>query len=204
VPTLGCKFEQKPDIRLRQSYAKGIPDSSQKYRAHQAHAAWSSSSKGYKEIPEFAHRNAGVAIIMKNALLLCRTHKPDWSSIAKPHSAVGEADRIIDRILRHVVDPDLRDEDETAPPIKVIQETVRLIRGAEKVLDGMPPGQVSTFYGEINVAWRNGDRIVRLACFPERPSVIQSGSLSLPLGSYRSEENPTPELLANRINSLGH
>jgi hypothetical protein len=101
-----------------------------------------------------------------------------------------------------VVDPDLRDEDESAPTLPVIQEAAQFVRGAEKLLSTMPPAQVSTFYGEINITWRVGDRIVRFACFPDRPSLLQTGSLSLPVGSYRLEENPTPELLADKISDL--
>jgi hypothetical protein len=155
-----------------------------------------------KEFPELAHCGAEVSIKTSIGLVLGKMHKPSWSRVINTAPPSREADEIIQRILYVAVDPELRDEDESAPTFKVIQETVRLIRGAEKLLDAMPSWQVSTFYGEINITWRVGERIVRLACFPERPSVIQSGSLSLPVGSYRSEENPTAEMLADRINSL--
>ena len=66
----------------------------------------------------------------------------------------------------------------------------------------IPQGQVSVFFGELNITWRSGDRIVRLACFPDRPGLVQTGSLSMPVGSYRSEVNPTAELLAERLDAL--
>lgn len=214
-----CEFEQRPDVRLRRSYAKGIPDFSQKLRAQQVLYTWYPLTKACvspavtvipnqvwlwksKEFPELEYCGAEASIKTKIGVALGRIHKPNWSRVIDTAPGSGKADEIIQRILYAAVDPDLRDEDESAPTFKVIQETVRLIRGAEKLLDAMPSGQVSTFYGEINITWRAGERIVRLACFPERPSVVQSGSLSLPVGSYRSEENPTAELLADRINSL--
>jgi len=189
-------------MRLRRSYAKSIPGYPQKYQVREVIAAWSPSGKAYKEPPESFYAGARTAIVSKKPALVRRTLKPAWFSARKPTPAIREADKIVDRILHIAVDPDLRDEDESAPPLKVVQEAVELVRGAEKLLDAMPYGQVSSFYGEINITWRVGDRIVRLACFPDRSSVVQTGSLSLPLGSHRSEQNPTAEMLADKIGSL--
>jgi hypothetical protein len=114
----------------------------------------------------------------------------------------AEADMVIQHMFYAVVDPELRDENEPAPTCDVIQKTFQLIYGADRLLDVMPYGQVSTFFGEINVTWRDGDRIVRLACFQDRPSVVQTGSLSDPIGRYKSKANPTPLLLANELKNL--
>ena len=115
---------------------------------------------------------------------------------------VRTADKLIQRILELSRRPELRDEGEPAPAQQVIEQAIQLIRDADGLMLEMPSGQVSVFFGEVNVTWRAGDRIVRLACFPNRPSVIQTGCLSLPLGSYRSEPNPTGQLLAARLESL--
>jgi hypothetical protein len=94
------------------------------------------------------------------------------------------------------------DEDEMAPPPPVIAEAVRIVQEAAGLLsDEMPHGRVSTFWGEVNVTWRSGENIVRLACFPNRENLVQVGSLSSPLGSYRSEF-ATAELLASRLEEL--
>lgn len=118
------------------------------------------------------------------------------------NSLVQEGDKLIQRILDISQQPELRDEDEPAPTQQVIEQAIHLIRDADNLMVEMPSGQVSVFFGEVNVTWRAGDRIVRLACFPNRPSVIQTGYLSLPLGSYRSEPNPTAQLLAARLEAL--
>jgi hypothetical protein len=116
--------------------------------------------------------------------------------------ASAKAEKIIRQILEAAIDPDLRDENEPAPNREVIKKTIRLIECADELLGTMPAAQVSTFFGEINITWRAGDRIVRLACFPDRPSIVQTGSVSLPIGHYESEANPTPSLLAEKLKNL--
>jgi hypothetical protein len=112
------------------------------------------------------------------------------------------AERIIQHIFYAAVEPELRDENEPAPNCGVIQKAFQLISGVDRLLDVLPYGQVSTFFGEINVTWRGGDRIVRLACFPDRPSIVQIGSLAEPVGRYVSTENPTTEHLAEELGRL--
>jgi hypothetical protein len=101
--------------------------------------------------------------------------------------------------LYSAVDPDLRDEDECAPSFRIVKESVRLVLDATKLLDAIPPAQVSTFFGEINITWRFGERIVRLALFENRPAIVQTGSLSEPMGRYESQENPSAATLAEKL-----
>src|SRR5581483_9188267 len=100
---------------------------------------------------------------------------------------------------------DLFDEGEKAPSAHVVSEASRLIQEAAISLDRMgyvmPPGNVSAFFGEINISWQSDDSIVRLACFENAPSLVQTGRISEP-GSYRSEQNPDGALLAQRLSSL--
>ena len=111
-----------------------------------------------------------------------------------------EVDRIAAQIRAISQNDDLRDEDEPPPPQRVIEEAIRLIRGAsDRMLGAMAPAQVSTFFGELNVTWKVSGKIVRLACFPDRATVMQTGSLSMPLGSYKSEPNPSPATLAEQL-----
>jgi hypothetical protein len=115
----------------------------------------------------------------------------------------GEADRIATRILALAHDTTLRDEDEPSPSPAVVEQSTRLIReAANYVLGSMPPAKVAVFFGEVNVTWKSGNQVVRLAFFPDRPSVLQIGSLALPVGSYQSQPNPTPQLVAQRLNNL--
>jgi hypothetical protein len=118
------------------------------------------------------------------------------------HEMSAGAEMIVQHIFYAAVDPELRDENERAPSCEVIQRTFQLIYAADKLLGMMPYGQASTFFGEINVTWRGSDRIVRLACFQDRPSIVQTGSLSDPVGHYTSKPNPSPELLANELRNL--
>jgi hypothetical protein len=116
----------------------------------------------------------------------------------------SETDQIIKRIEEVVSDPSLRDEDEPPPPAGVADEAIALIRdAAEKLARPMLAARVSTYYGELNITWRSGDEIVRLACFPGgRPSVIQFGSLASPFGSYKLVPNATADILADRLADL--
>ncbi len=161
--------------------------------------AWSLKST---ELPKLVHGSARISVKTKTIFTICGIHKHGWFRAANTPRARNDADRIVRRICYAAIDPDLRDEGESAPSLKVMQEAARLIRGAEKLLDAMPSAQVSTFFGEINITWRAGDRIVRLAVFESRPSVVQTGSLSNPIGRYESTANPTDLLLAEKLREL--
>ena len=121
--------------------------------------------------------------------------------LADVSTYVPEIDRIMHRVQEIVADQELRDEGEPAPPQDVIDQFEEIIRRTS-ALTPILPGQISVFFGELNMTWRSGDRIVRFACFPGRPSVLQIGSISMPVGSYQSQTNPTPEMLAERLSSF--
>lgn len=180
-----CAFEQRPEIRWRRDYAKGIPSLSSKLRAEKVVSAWCGEGKSYL-FADFFVRNSYEF----------HHHTP------AAHEMSAEAEMIVQHIFYAVVDEELRDEDEAAPNCDVIQRAFKLIYAADKLLGVMPYGQVSTFFGEINVTWRGGDRIVRLACFKDHPCIVQTGSLSDQVGHYRSEPNPSPEFLANELRNL--
>jgi len=112
----------------------------------------------------------------------------------------SESDRTLARIAQLA---DREDEDEPAPSASVISQISSLIREATALLaQPMPEGVVATFYGEINVTWRRDNNIVRLACFPNRPSILQFGNLSQPLAPYQSQQNPTAQDVARQLNAL--
>ncbi len=112
----------------------------------------------------------------------------------------SETDGIINRLSQTTR---LEDEEEPAPAPAVVEEATCLIREAGRLMRTfMREGTVSTFYGEINVTWRNGSHIVRLACFPLSPGILQFGNLAQPLGSYQSQQSPSAQDLAARLDAL--
>jgi len=111
-----------------------------------------------------------------------------------------EPDRLLGR-LRELANKE--DDDEPPPSEAVIDRMSSFLREASAAMENpMPEGIASTFYGEINVTWRKGTEIVRIACFPNRPSILQSGNLSQPLGTYRSFSEPTAVDIATQLDLL--
>lgn len=213
-----CEFDEwAPHIRLRESYAKGLA-SSRKSLRHQAVAAWYQWSKpravGSLTVPMhtiWSNKSGDISELLpeKPVLFTVGTEfaYPSCEQSWQPQTgarlrASTEAEKIITCILHAAIDADLRDDNEPAPTPEVIGKMAPLIYGADRLLDSMPRAQVSTFYGEINVTWRAGDWIVRVACFQNRPTVVQIGTLSGPIGHYRSEANPTPSSLAEKLRAL--
>jgi len=114
-----------------------------------------------------------------------------------------DASPIIMRVRDVATNPELRDDDEPAPPPHVVEAAIRIVSEAFELLsDPVPTGKVGTYFGELNVTWRSGPRMVRLACFPDRPPLVQRGSLAEPLGSYRSVPDATGQTLASAIGEL--
>lgn len=94
-------------------------------------------------------------------------------------------------------------DDEPEPSEDVIDKISALIRDADELMPGsMPEGTVSTFYGEVNVTWRRNSNIVRLACFSNRPAMLQFGNLSQPLDPYQSIAAPSAENVAHHLSAL--
>ncbi len=119
------------------------------------------------------------------------TSRPD--SILKIYSRIDELSLDVTRL----------EDDEELPLPSVISEIKNILGLVDKLLpEGIPNGLASVFYGEVNIMWQADGRIVRLACFPNGPSRVQTGSIVGPLGTYRSELEATPEFLANALNSL--
>jgi hypothetical protein len=119
-----------------------------------------------------------------------------------PESAVTDGELVgLITCIEHCGQPESLDEDELPPPPPVKEEAKKIISAAADLLPDMPAGKLGTFWGEVNVTWRLGDELVRLACFPDRTSIVQVGSLDAPMGSYRSEP-ASPEVLAARLEEL--
>jgi hypothetical protein len=84
-----------------------------------------------------------------------------------------------------------------------LNAAVALIEHASRLMTSpMPVARVSTFFGELNLTWRSGDQIVRLSFFSSRPTILQRGDLSQPLGSYTSENDPTPDAVARELEAI--
>ena len=131
------------------------------------------------------------------------TRQEQTVSLGDVHPYESEAQNIIDRITQIIVDNSLLDENEPPPMPETVRSLASLIIAADiDTIYPMPYGSVSTFFGELNITWRVNDAIVRLAGFPNRPTILQRGNLSEPLGSYVSEVNPTSEVLAQYLDSL--
>jgi hypothetical protein len=105
--------------------------------------------------------------------------------ILKANPVRRESSSILDRIDRISKNAELFDGEGAAPPAYVFAEAKRIVAETTARLNFMPDASISVFCDELNITWQNGDGIVRLACFPDRESVIQTGLVSA-AGSYRS------------------
>ena len=116
-------------------------------------------------------------------------------------------ERVVERITQraHLIaeNPLLRDEDEPPPALAVLERFEYMVRRAASLMrNAMQPGQVVSFDGELSVTWRIRDRLVKLICFPDNSSTVQLGSLALPAIPFSSTDNPTPDFLAEKLDSL--
>ncbi len=122
--------------------------------------------------------------------------------VKRPSTSDVQCERLTEHIQKLANCSDLRDEDEPAPPPSVVEEITSILEGASRISDeGLPLGIASTFFGEISVTWKASSQVVRLACFPGAPSRVQTGNLSAPMGTYRSE-TATPQLLIDKLTVL--
>jgi len=62
------------------------------------------------------------------------------------------------------------DEREPAPVVRTVHEAINLITDVPVRLLGDP--DISTFFGEIHVSWRNGPKQIVLMFFPNRPPLV--------------------------------
>jgi hypothetical protein len=145
-------------------------------------------------------------VVAGSGAIVATGHAPtiQVSPAQVPAKAEGQPESEIAKILARIAQTvNQEDDEETPPPPAVVQEISEVIVQASHLMTGsMPEGLVSTFYGEINVTWRNGNDIVRLACFPNRGSILQFGNLAQPLASYQSQPEPNAQNLATRLDAL--
>ena len=119
------------------------------------------------------------------------------------HPRTYDATLLVHSIRTRAADLSLLDEDEILPEPAVVEAAAQFVAGLYPLLDvPLPDATVGTFFGEVNITWRSGTSIVRLPFFPDRPSAVLYGSLSEPVGSYRSESNPSPSEVAARLAAL--
>jgi hypothetical protein len=149
-----------------------------------------------EEIRLAARVAAQFAVLTTETYFSVLGGSPDWL----PGPYITEAAALLHRIGQ------LRTgeyDEEPRPSEAVIEKISALIRDAGDRMHGsMPDGIVSTFYGELNVTWRRDNEIVRLACFPNRPTILQYGNLSQPLNPYQSLQNPSADDVASHLAAL--
>lgn len=102
---------------------------------------------------------------------------------------------------RYIISNDDLDDCEAPPQQSVLAALSVLICETSQLVE-VPEPMVTTFYGEVSATWRNGDRIVRVACFPDRVPILQWGDTSAPLDSYESQSDPLPRNIAARLTNL--
>src|SRR5882724_4911329 len=114
-----------------------------------------------------------------------------------------EAEHLIQAIRAKTSDPALLDEDEHLPSVAVVESAIQFAVAVFALLDApTPEPSVGVFFGEVNITWRSGTRMVRIVFFPDRPVVLVFGALSDPSPSYRSELNPSASEVAARLTAL--
>jgi hypothetical protein len=114
-----------------------------------------------------------------------------------------DSEGVIQAIRARASDFSLLDEDEAPPSAPVVDTAIDFVRGLYGLSEVPPPvASVGTFFGELSLTWRSSGRIVRLAFFPGRPAMLTSGASTDPVGSYRTEANPTQSEVAARLSVL--
>jgi hypothetical protein len=101
-------------------------------------------------------------------------------------------------------DPDNREEGEDIPPPVALTSISRIICGAASIRE-VPLGNISPYFGEVSVTWRNADqsRMLRLTVFPDGRARLDHGTTPTgALGVYHFDENATGQLLAQRLDEL--
>jgi len=92
---------------------------------------------------------------------------------------------------------------EHTPAMPAIDRAKFLIGGAAFLVHSAPPeGELDSYYGELGVEWRKGDRILRLTCFgdPNTPARLDYGTMSTATpGEYNSDAVADFGTLAARL-----
>ena len=113
---------------------------------------------------------------------------------------------LFEEIDRVAGEKDELEEGEPSPSRETVESLKSLIADTSRYLaNEIPPGHVATFYGELSITWRRGDRMVRLASFPHtgQGCRIDCGSSAPgPLGEYSATRNVTASRLAAELTDL--
>lgn len=108
---------------------------------------------------------------------------------------------IINQIHQIAISPTGREEDEAAPTPAVCEALVTLLQNTEALIGHLPSGDVSAFYGELSVTWRNGDRMVSVFVDPNGGALHYGRLTKEGVGGYLSEEL-TAAALAAKLEEL--
>lgn len=93
---------------------------------------------------------------------------------------------IIDLLDRALADPQNYEDDEPPPDDETIKKLRILLRAAISLGANLGSPQIGTFWGEVDVTWENGPRLIRIISYPGNKPVqiyqlIDNGS-PLPKG----------------------
>lgn len=102
-------------------------------------------------------------------------------------------------------DPKNYESGEPLEGAKAREELISLVVSAA-ALNGkpLPVGDISPYYGEISITWRNGDKMIRATAFADdRRTRLDYGSTpNGALGAYRFDNNASARTLTERLRWL--
>jgi hypothetical protein len=109
-------------------------------------------------------------------------------------------------LLREIDGVVVEQPNEHTPTDFAIERAKALISGAEMLIQLTPPvGELDSYYGELGIEWRSGNRILRLTCFgnPATPARLDYGTMSTGTpGEYQSDAVADSAILAARLDWL--
>lgn len=113
---------------------------------------------------------------------------------------------LIEQIHQIAVSRGVRDDDEPVPSPDVCHALVKLLKRTETIMGrGLPSGDVSSFYGELSVTWRSGDRMVSIFIDNDGTAIHYGRLTREGVGGYESEVLIGKEgsaVLAEKLNGL--
>lgn len=83
-------------------------------------------------------------------------------------------DDIAARIDAVIADGDMYEAGEPRPSPEAAAKAKDLIQSAGRAVHGLPPPEVSVYFGEIDITWKVRNRLLRIIVFPDpsRPPVL--------------------------------
>lgn len=114
----------------------------------------------------------------------------------------GEGAHAIVCQIQNVALSQLREPDEQPPNGDVCQSLAALLNKTEEIYGLLPSADVSAFYGELSVTWRNGDRMVSVFVDSDGVSVHHGSLTQDGVGGYISEALDGPRSLAVKLKEL--